>query len=138
MTKQSVGKLLHVMAGQFPLSGLRVDDKIIDAWHMALAKHDEKAVFEAYEHFLDKGEAFPPTVGQIAAQVKIRTPEVLEIGFSKFRADRDFKEWGIQHYSVSEIIDMKEVRRVYVCKRTKYSAGDRAIEASGVTRVYLD
>ena len=131
--------MLTVIGLQFPTSGIVASEEMTMAWMHVLGDHHTKAVFEAYEHFLGKGDAFPPTVGQIAARAKFDAPGVIEIGFDRLRPGKDSHASKTQHYSISEHVDGKEIKRVYICKRSNSKAGDRVTESrTGLVRTYLD
>lgn len=63
---------MKLIQSQFPTSGIKAsDDDLVNAWQGLLAGYHPRAVFNAYEHFLSKGDTFPPTAGQIALRAKI-------------------------------------------------------------------
>ena len=63
---------MKLIQSQFPTSGIKAsDDDLVNAWQALLAGYHPRAVFNAYEHFLSKGDTFPPTAGQIALRAKI-------------------------------------------------------------------
>jgi len=136
MDKLKVADLLKLMRSQFPSSRIEPTKENVDAWHSALASLHEKAVFEAYEHFLGLGDTFPPTAGQIVARAKNDAPAAAQY-LSKIMAPIDGMR-PTQTYMLEGVEDGHK-HMIYTCRRTKHGRGDRTREqGTGLTRVYLD